>query len=69
MISSIQWQLMSSSKSAALEQKYSSLLKLKSVHEKNIQKDLARTLSHSYFQEAGGIGQENLFNVVKAYSL
>jgi hypothetical protein len=68
--SSSQWQLMSSSKSTELETKYSALLKLHSPHEKSIQKDLARTFpSHAYFQQAGGVGQENLFNVVKAYSM
>jgi ecotropic viral integration site 5 protein len=61
---------MSSSKSPDLEAKYSALLKLHSKHEKSIEKDIARTFpGHAYFQQAGGVGQENLFNVVKAYSL
>ncbi len=61
---------MSSSKSSQLEQTYSGLLKQKSPHEKAIQKDIARTFpTHAYFQQGGGVGQENLFNVVKAYSL
>ena len=64
------WQLMSSSKNVALESTYAGLLKEKSPHEKSIQKDLARTLpGHRYFAQGGGVGQENLFNVVKAYSL
>jgi hypothetical protein len=64
------WQLMSSSKNVALEATYAGLLKDKSPHEKAIQKDLARTLpGHRYFAQGGGVGQENLFNVVKAYSL
>jgi hypothetical protein len=64
------WQLMSSSKNPALESTYAGLLKEKSPHEKAIQKDLARTLpGHRYFAQGGGVGQENLFNVVKAYSL
>lgn len=64
------WQLMSSSKNVALEQTYAGFLKEKSPHEKSIQKDLARTLpGHRYFAQGGGVGQENLFNVVKAYSL
>ncbi|GHJ89164.1 hypothetical protein NliqN6_5566 [Naganishia liquefaciens] len=63
------WQLMSSSKSIALEATYSALLKLTSPHEKAIQKDLARTFpQHAYFKGTAG-GQESLFNVVKAYSI
>ncbi|ORY34203.1 rab-GTPase-TBC domain-domain-containing protein [Naematelia encephala] len=64
------WQLMSSSKSAALEEEYKALLKMTSPHEKAIIKDLSRTFpSHKFFQEGGGLGQESLFMVVKAYSL
>jgi hypothetical protein len=64
------WQLMSSSKNPGLEATYAGLLKEKSTHERAIQKDLARTLpGHRYFAQGGGVGQENLFNVVKAYSL
>jgi hypothetical protein len=63
------WQLMSSSKSPELEDTYKSLLKSTSPHEKAIVKDLSRTFpSHKFFQ-GGGIGQESLFLVVKAYSL
>jgi hypothetical protein len=70
----IMWQLMSSSKDPDLEQVYSSLLKQTSSHEKAISRDLSRTFpNHEYFKEGGvpgtGTGQENLFNVVKAYSL
>ncbi|WVR03543.1 hypothetical protein IAU60_000535 [Kwoniella sp. DSM 27419] len=64
------WQLMSSSKSTPLEETYKALLKLPSPHEKAIVKDLNRTFpNHKYFQEGGGVGQESLFMVVKAYSL
>ncbi|WVQ93745.1 hypothetical protein IAU59_000822 [Kwoniella sp. CBS 9459] len=64
------WQLMSSSKSTPLEETYKALLKLPSPHEKAINKDINRTFpNHKYFQEGGGIGQEGLFMVVKAYSL
>ncbi|WVF66115.1 hypothetical protein IAT40_000854 [Kwoniella sp. CBS 6097] len=64
------WQLMSSSKSTPLEETYKALLKLPSPHEKSINKDINRTFpNHKYFQEGGGIGQEGLFMVVKAYSL
>lgn len=66
----VQWQLMSASKSITLEATYSALLKLPSPHEKAIQKDLSRTFpNHAYFKKGNGVGQENLFNVVKAYSL
>ena len=64
------WQLMSSSKSAPLEETYKALLKLPSSHEKAIAKDLSRTFpNHKYFQPGGGMGQESLYMVVKAYSL
>lgn len=64
------WQLMSSSKSVDLEEVYKALLKLSSPHEKAIMKDLNRTFpNHKYFKEGGGVGQEGLFMVVKAYSL
>ncbi|PWN93003.1 RabGAP/TBC [Acaromyces ingoldii] len=64
------WQLMSSSKDEELELIYAFYLKQTSPHEKNIRKDLARTFpEQDYFQDGKGIGQENLFNVVKAYSL
>ncbi|KAI5481236.1 Rab GTPase activator [Pseudohyphozyma bogoriensis] len=63
------WQLMAASKDIALEATYSSLLKQPSIHEKSIGRDLSRTFpKHEYFVE-GGAGQQNLFNVVKAYSL
>jgi hypothetical protein len=61
---------MSSSKSPSLEEDYKELLKLTSPHEKAIAKDLSRTFPHhKFFQEGGGVGQESLFMVVKAYSL
>ncbi|KAM0755646.1 RabGAP/TBC [Meredithblackwellia eburnea MCA 4105] len=64
------WQLMSASKDQDLETVYSSLLKETSPHEKSIGRDLSRTFpKHEYFQDSEGAGQENLFNVVKAYSL
>nr|XP_031863524.1 uncharacterized protein CI109_000774 [Kwoniella shandongensis]KAA5530596.1 hypothetical protein CI109_000774 [Kwoniella shandongensis] len=64
------WQLMSSSKSTALEESYKALLKLTSPHEKAIAKDINRTFpNHKFFQEGGGLGQEGLFMVVKAYSI
>lgn len=63
------WQLLAKSKDPALEGTYAELLKGSSSHEKQITRDLSRTFpNHEYFQ-ADGLGQEALFNVVKAYSL
>ncbi|KAI0785655.1 rab-GTPase-TBC domain-containing protein, partial [Abortiporus biennis] len=64
------WQLMSASKDPELEQTYLQLLKETSPHEKAITRDLGRTFPHhAFFNDGQGIGQENLFNVLKAYSL
>ncbi|EKM54442.1 uncharacterized protein PHACADRAFT_96833 [Phanerochaete carnosa HHB-10118-sp] len=64
------WQLMSASKDPELEQTYLKLLKESSPHEKAISRDLGRTFPHhAFFTDGHGIGQENLFNVLKAYSL
>ena len=64
------WQLMSSSKDEEMEIIYAYYLKQTSPHEKAIRRDLNRTFpEQDYFQDGKGIGQENLFNVVKAYSL
>ncbi|KAG0051231.1 GTPase-activating protein [Gryganskiella cystojenkinii] len=63
------WQLLAKSKDPALEDKYAELLKSTSTHEKQISRDMSRTFpNHEHFQ-ADGLGQESLFNVVKAYSL
>lgn len=60
----------SASKDAALEKVYSDLLKKTTPHEKSIMRDLGRTFPHhEFFVDGSGIGQENLFNVLKAYSL
>ncbi|GAC93802.1 hypothetical protein PHSY_001367 [Pseudozyma hubeiensis SY62] len=64
------WQLMSSSKDEEMEIIYAYYLKQTSPHEKAIRRDLNRTFpEQDYFQDGKGIGQENLFNVIKAYSL
>ncbi|KAF9988623.1 GTPase-activating protein [Mortierella antarctica] len=63
------WQLLAKSKDTQLEATYAELLKSTSSHEKQITRDMSRTFpNHEYFQ-ADGVGQEALFNVVKAYSL
>ena len=60
----------SASKDPELEETYLKLLKDPSPHEKAINRDLGRTFPHhAFFTEGQGIGQENLFNVLKAYSL
>jgi len=63
------WQVLAKSKDGELEAKYADLLKETSAHEKQINRDMNRTFpNHEYFQ-VEGLGQESLFNVVKAYSL
>jgi hypothetical protein len=60
----------SASKDPELEQIYQNLLKEKSPHEKAIARDLGRTFPHhAFFTDGQGVGQESLFNVLKAYSL
>ncbi|KAF8906517.1 rab-GTPase-TBC domain-containing protein [Gymnopilus junonius] len=64
------WQHMAASKDPELEATYLRLLKETSTHEKAITRDLGRTFPHhDFFTDGQGIGQENLFNVLKAYSL
>lgn len=64
------WQLMSSSKDEEMEIIYAYYLKQTSSHEKSIRRDLSRTFpEQDYFKDGKGVGQENLFNVIKAYSL
>ncbi|KIK67395.1 hypothetical protein GYMLUDRAFT_37508 [Collybiopsis luxurians FD-317 M1] len=63
------WQLMAASKDPDLEGTYLKLLKESSIHEKAILRDLGRTFPHhDFFTDGQGIGQENLYNVLKAYS-
>ncbi|KZV74380.1 RabGAP/TBC [Peniophora sp. CONT] len=64
------WQLMAASKDTDMEAMYLALIKESSPHEKAITRDLGRTFPHhAFFAGATGLGQENLFNVLKAYSL
>lgn len=64
------WQLLSASKDEEMEIIYAFYIRQSSPHEKQIRKDLSRTFpEQDYFKDGKGIGQENLFNVVKAYSL
>lgn len=53
-----------------MEATYLKFLKEMSPHEKAITRDLGRTFpQHEFFTDGQGIGQENLFNVLKAYSI
>ncbi|KAH9820497.1 rab-GTPase-TBC domain-containing protein [Melampsora americana] len=64
------WQLMSSSKDVELELEYSRLLNQICPHEKSITRDLNRTFPQlEYFKESGGLGQDSLLAVCKAFSL
>lgn len=64
------WQLLSSSKDEDLEAQYAKYLALPCPHERAIRRDLNRTFpSQDYFKDTKGVGQEQLYNVVKAYSL
>jgi hypothetical protein len=64
------WQLVSNSRQLMEEQHYMDLLRTPSPYDKMIQRDLARTFPHhKYFKEKDGVGQEALYNVVRAYSL
>ncbi|TFY83696.1 hypothetical protein EWM64_g309 [Hericium alpestre] len=62
--------LRSASKDPEMEAQYLKLIKETSPHEKAITRDLGRTFPHhAFFTDGQGIGQENLFNVLKAYSI
>ncbi|KAL0088728.1 rab-GTPase-TBC domain-containing protein [Phycomyces blakesleeanus] len=64
------WQLLAETKELDLETQYMNLLKKSSPYEKMIQRDLARTFpGHTFFKERDGLGQEGLYNVVRAYSM
>ena len=50
--------------------RYSALLRTQSACEKVIRRDIARTYpEHEMFKKKDGMGQESLFNVMKAYSV
>ncbi|XP_006882479.1 PREDICTED: ecotropic viral integration site 5 protein homolog [Elephantulus edwardii] len=66
----IVWQLLCSAQSMPIKYQYSELLKMTSPCEKLIRRDIARTYpEHNFFKEKDSLGQEVLFNVMKAYSL
>ncbi|XP_051050425.1 LOW QUALITY PROTEIN: EVI5-like protein [Phodopus roborovskii] len=66
----IVWQLLCDAQSMPIKDQYSELLKMTSPCEKLIRRDIARTYpEHNFFKEKDSLGQEVLFNVMKAYSL
>uniref|UniRef100_A0A3Q1ATJ7 Rab-GAP TBC domain-containing protein n=1 Tax=Amphiprion ocellaris TaxID=80972 RepID=A0A3Q1ATJ7_AMPOC len=66
----IVWQLLCSAQNMPIKDQYSELLKMTSPCEKLIRRDIARTYpEHEFFKEKDSLGQEVLFNVMKAYSL
>ncbi|XP_062992416.1 ecotropic viral integration site 5 protein homolog isoform X3 [Elgaria multicarinata webbii] len=66
----IVWQLLCTAQNMPIKDQYSELLKMTSPCEKLIRRDIARTYpEHDFFKEKDSLGQEVLFNVMKAYSL
>ncbi|XP_013206378.2 ecotropic viral integration site 5 protein homolog isoform X4 [Microtus ochrogaster] len=66
----IVWQLLCNAQGMSIKDQYSELLKMTSPCEKLIRRDIARTYpEHNFFKEKDSLGQEVLFNVMKAYSL
>ncbi|XP_043984502.1 ecotropic viral integration site 5 protein homolog isoform X5 [Gambusia affinis] len=66
----IVWQLLCNAQNMPIKDQYSELLKMTSPSEKLIRRDIARTYpEHEFFKEKDSLGQEVLFNVMKAYSL
>ncbi|XP_048377870.1 EVI5-like protein isoform X4 [Stegostoma tigrinum] len=66
----IAWQLLCNATDLPVKNQYSELLKMTSPCEKLIRRDIARTYpEHDFFKGQDSLGQEVLFNVMKAYSL
>ncbi|XP_043195541.1 ecotropic viral integration site 5 ortholog-like isoform X1 [Amphibalanus amphitrite] len=66
----IVWQLLCGAHNSPVKAKYAEFIKATSACEKSIRRDIARTYpEHDFFKEKNGMGQESLFNVMKAYSL
>lgn len=65
----IVWQLLCGA-SEEHKKQYANYIKATSACEKLIRRDIARTYpEHDFFKEKDGLGQEALFNVMKAYSI
>jgi len=64
------WQLLCSAHDSVDKAKYADYMKRQSACEKVIRRDIARTYpEHDFFKKKDGVGQEALFNVMKAYSI
>ncbi|UJR14631.1 hypothetical protein I4U23_001625 [Adineta vaga] len=64
------WQCLAKVETSNVKQKYADYMKMTSPCEKVIRRDISRTYpEHDFFKEKHGVGQERLFNVIKAYSL
>lgn len=66
----IAWQLLCDAHESSDKPKYADYMKTQSACEKVIRRDIARTYpEHEFFKKKDGVGQEALFNVMKAYSI
>ncbi|XP_012259142.2 ecotropic viral integration site 5 ortholog isoform X1 [Athalia rosae] len=66
----IVWQLLCGAHDAPVKKQFAEYIKATSACERVIRRDIARTYpEHDFFKEKDGLGQESLFNVMKAYSL
>ncbi|XP_054290353.1 ecotropic viral integration site 5 ortholog-like isoform X3 [Macrosteles quadrilineatus] len=66
----IVWPLLCGAHDSSVKKQYADYIKATSACEKVIRRDIARTYpEHDFFKEKDGMGQESLFNVMKAYSL
>ena len=66
----IAWQLLCDAHDSKEKSMYAEYMKTQSACEKVIRRDIARTYpEHDFFKKKDGVGQEALFNVMKAYSI
>ncbi|CAF3543864.1 unnamed protein product [Adineta steineri] len=64
------WQCLTKVETSNAKYKYAEFMKMTSPCEKVIRRDISRTYpQHDFFKQKHGLGQESLFNVMKAYSL
>ncbi|KAM4748441.1 EVI5-like protein [Rhinophrynus dorsalis] len=64
------WQMLCNASDMPVKKQYADLLRMSSPCEKLIRRDIARTYpEHDFFRGQDSLGQEGLFNVMKAYSL
>ncbi|OCT90321.1 EVI5-like protein isoform X1 [Xenopus laevis] len=66
----IVWQMLCNATDMPVKKQYADFLRMSSPCEKLIRRDIARTYpEHDFFKGQDSLGQEGLFNVMKAYSL